>query len=166
VTLVVLTPREFATAAGVGMARFVESSERGHDHASTYQRGYLERMAQEVVGACGEMALCKAVGRFWSPSVGTFHALADMGSNVEVRSTARADGCLIVRDNDADDRWFYLVTGEPPTMTVRGSILGRAAKRPEWERNPHGHRRAWFVPAAALRPLVVTGGVAASGRPA
>lgn len=147
-----ITPREFTAAVEVGAQRLAASAEAGHNHASTYQRGYLERLQQETIGACGELAFCKALGRFWSPSVNTFHSVADVGSNVEVRATTRDDGALIVRDNDALDRWFVLITGEPPNLTVRGCIRGDQARRPEWVRDPHGHRLAWFVPQHALRP--------------
>lgn len=150
---VTLSPREFALAVQVGAQRLAESTERGHNHASTYQRDYLKRLEEETLGACGEMALCKALRWFWSPSVGTFHAVADVGRNVEVRCTRRPDGALIVRENDAPERWYVLVTGEPPTFTVRGYIRGAAARRPEYIRDPHGHRPSWFVPQSALTPM-------------
>ena len=83
----------------------------------------------------------------------TFHSIADVGRNVEVRCTDLADGCLIVRANDAPERWYVLVTGKPPTFTVRGYIRGADARRPEYMRDPHGHRPAWFVPQSHLTPL-------------
>jgi len=147
-----LSAHEFATAVHVGMMRMTASANNKHNHASTYQRGYLERLEQEALGACGEIALCKALGYYWVPSVNTFHDVADVGRGIEVRATRRHDGRLIVRDNDPVDRWYVLVTGEPPRLTVRGCIRGHDARRNEWQRNPHGHRVAWFVPQHALRP--------------
>lgn len=148
---VTLTAREFAMAVDVGMQRLVASTEAGHNHASTYQRTFLKRLEEETVGACGEIAFSKAFGHYWSPSVNTFHNVADVGRDIEVRATRRDDGSLIVRNNDADDRWFVLVTGEPPVMTIRGRILGEDAKKPEYLRDPHGHRKAWFVPQEDLQ---------------
>lgn len=145
-----LTVREIAAAVDVAMQRLCASTEAGHNHASTYQRTFLKRLEEETIGACGEIAFCKGLGKFWSPTVNTFHAIADVGKNIEVRATARDDGSLIVRDNDDPDRWYVLVTGEPPVMTIRGRIRGRDAKRDEYLRNPHGHRQAWFVPQSAL----------------
>lgn len=129
--------------------RMAVSNDKGLNHASTYQRTYAERQREEVIGACGEMAYAKSVNRFFSPTVNTFHGTPDVGS-VEVRATERMDGSLIVRDNDADDRWYVLVVGEPPNMKVVGAIKGSEAKQSKWLRNPHGHRKAWFVPQNEL----------------
>lgn len=145
--------REYAHAVDVGMQRMVASTEAGHNHASTYERDWLERLEQETVGACAELAFCKFMGWYWSGSVNTFHTIADAGRDVEVRSTTRDDGSLIIRNNDADDRWYVLVTGKAPVLTIRGRIKGGEGKKPEWARDPHGRRRAWFVPQAALEDI-------------
>lgn len=147
-----LTPWEYKSCVDLANTRMAISNDRGFNNASTYERTYAERVSEEVVGACGEMAVCKAMNRFFSPSVNTFHGTPDVGGRTEVRATARPDGSLIVRDNDSDERWFVLVTGEPPLMVVRGGILGRDAKQDGWLRDPHGHRKAWFVPQTALTP--------------
>ncbi|MCU1616568.1 MAG: hypothetical protein JWO98_4108 [Frankiales bacterium] len=147
-----LTPSEFNAAVDIALERFQQSSTAGHNHASTYERTWVKRLEEETIGACGELVLCKALGRFWSPSVNTFHAIADVGQNIEVRATRRDEGSLILRDNDDPERWYVLVTGDPPTMTVRGCLRGRDGRRDEWLRDPHGYRRAWFVPQDALRP--------------
>ena len=148
---VTLLPWEFKWCVDVANQRMTLSSDKGHNHASTYERGHLERIEQEVIGACAEMVVAKFLGRFWSPSVNTFHNTPDVEPNIEVRATSDPKNCLIVRDNDADDRWYILVTGTPPTMTVAGCIKGVEAKQDQWLRNPHGHRQAWFVPQSALR---------------
>ena len=145
-----LTAWEFKWAVDVANARMTVSNDQHMNHASTYERDHLTRMQQEITGACGEMAVCKALGRFWTPSVNTFHNVPDIPPNIEVRTCQDNAGSLIVRDNDADDRWYVLVTGKPPTMTVVGFIRGSDAKRDQWLRNPGGHRPSWFVPQSAL----------------
>lgn len=160
---VTLNHWEYKACVDLANARMATSNAGSLNHASTYRRTYAERINEEVIGACGEMALCKAMGWYFSPSVNTFHTIPDVGANIEVRSTARDNGSLIVRDNDDNDRWYVLVTGEPPCMTVRGRIRGDQAKHPRWVRDPHGHRRAWFVPQSALEPLP-TSGVSAGQR--
>lgn len=150
---VTLTAWEFKAAVDLASTRMAVSNDRGMNHASTYKRTYLERLEEETVGACSEIAVGKALNWFVSPSVNTFHRVADVGQRVEVRGTKLDNGSLIIRDNDADDRWYILVTGEPPNMVVRGRIRGDMAKRDEWVRDPHGRRKAWFVPQNALLPL-------------
>lgn len=150
---VTLTPREVRACISVAADRLTASTEANLNHATTYQRGLLLRMQQEIVGACGEMAFAKARGMFWSPSVNTFHKSPDItgrGRDIEIRSTERDDGHLLVRDNDAPERWYILVTGEPPVMCVRGYIKGSRAKADEFYRAPKGQRAAWWVPQSAL----------------
>lgn len=154
---VTLSEWEFKTAVDVANARMATSNAAGLNHASTYARTYYKRLQEEIVGACGEMVFAKATGRYWSHSVNTFHHVADVGLRFEVRASDREDGCLIVRDNDADDRIYVAVFGEPPNLIIAGCILGRDAKRAEWVRDPHGHRPAWFVPQRYLAPLPDTG---------
>jgi hypothetical protein len=144
-----LTIEEYALAVDVGLRRMLTSQIRGHRHASTYRRTWLERTREETIGACGELAFCKGFGLYWAGPLDTFHEVPD-AAGCEVRSCDRDDASLIIRDNDDDDLWYYLVTGEPPDMAIRGRLLGSAAKRERFERNPHGHRPAWFVPQRYL----------------
>jgi hypothetical protein len=149
--VVTLLPWEFKWCVDVANQRLAISNEKSLNHASTYKRTHLERIEQEITGACAEMVVAKCLGKFWSPSVNTFHSTPDIEPNIEVRATTRTDGSLVVRDNDSDDRWYILVVGSPPTMTVVGCLRGSDAKQDQWLRNPHGHRAAWFVPQSALR---------------
>ena len=150
---ITLTNSEYKAAVDCANMRMFTSNEAGWNNASVQRRTHAKRMQDEIVGACGEIALCKHMKMFWSPSVNTFHAIPDVGSNIEVRATDQENGSLIVRDNDADDRWYILVTGEPPTMTIRGRIKGSAAKQTQFLRDPHSLRPAWFVPQNALFEL-------------
>jgi len=152
-----LTIEDYDRAVAVGMRRMVTSQRRGDNHASTYQRTWLERTREETIGACGELAFCKAYDIAWPESVDTFHHIPDV-AGVEIRACHRDGACLIIRDNDDDDRWYYLITGEPPEMMIRGCIRGRDAKRDAWVRDPHGHRRAWFVPQEALHAVAARNG--------
>lgn len=113
----------------------------------------VERLSDEVCGACGEIALSKAAGQWFVPSVNTFHRVPDCLGDVEVRSTLRQDGSLIVRDNDASDRRYVLAVVTAPDVFLAGWLYGRECKKSEYLRNPNGHRESWFVPQSALRPI-------------
>lgn len=153
--VVTLTWFEFVGCIAVGTLRFETSNRNRLDHATTYQRTWLERIVDDILGASGERAWCKWRGTYWDGSVDTFHRTPDTHGNVEIRTTQRDDGSLILRDNDDPTRWYVLVTGQPPTLTVRGYIKGTNGRRPEYERNPNGHRLAWFVPQTALTPFTI-----------
>ena len=145
-----LTPPEWKWCVDVANIRMFTSTDKNLNHASTYERDYLERINQEITGACAELIVARYLGVYWVPSVNTFHKTPDIEPNIEVRSTVRMNGRLPVRKNDADDRWYFLVIGRPPTMTIAGYIQGGAAKRDEWWDDPNDYRPSWFVPQSAL----------------
>ena len=150
---VTLDAYEYKWAVDVGIARMVTSINSGITDITPNRRDFQERLKIDVQGACGELAVAKGIGKFWSPTVGTFHTEPDIQPDIEVRHTDRADGSLIVRPNDNPDRWYFLVTGTAPEFQIVGYIKGSAARQPAWERDPGGHRPAWFVPQTALIPL-------------
>lgn len=154
-TEITLDPWQYKYCMEVAAARMATSNEAGWNNALTYDRGYLKRTEEEIVGACGEFAAAKALDIFWPASVNTFHRTTDLPHNIEVRSTSREGGrtSLILRNNDPDDRIFILVVGEPPVMRVIGWFIAGDGKRPEYLDNPHDHRPAWFVPKEDLHPI-------------
>lgn len=147
-----LTLPEYISAVQVGIVRFTISEAARLNAATTYPRTWYQRLQEEIIGACGERAWCKYRNQHWDASFNTFHRVADAAGGVEVRSTTRDDGCLIIRHNDDADRWYVLIVGEPPLLRVAGYIKGEDAKIAEWVRDPHRQRPAWFVPQSALKP--------------
>jgi hypothetical protein len=148
-----MTLPEFDLAVSTAMMRIVASYSQGLNHSSTYKRDMITRLKEEVVGACGEIALGKATNKWFVPSINTFHNRPDFLKDVEVRATDRADGSLIVRDNDANDRRYVLAIVEGTGVRLAGWLPGGEAKQDQWIKDPHGHRSAWFVPQRALRPM-------------
>ena len=70
-----------------------------------------------------------------------------------MRTRSRDDYELLVRNGDADDAIFVLVTGKAPCLTIRGGIMGADAKRLEWFHAHGGRPPAYFVPHRALAPV-------------
>jgi hypothetical protein len=148
-----LTLPELSTALNAAWMRIVASAAAGLNHRSTYSRPMVRRIHEEFIGACGELAVAKAAGVFFLPSVNTFHRVPDCLGDCEVRSTDLSDGSLIVRDNDSDDRKFVLAIVADDTVRLVGWLTGAEAKKQEWLRDPDGRRPAWFVPQSSLRPI-------------
>lgn len=144
-----LTPAELMLAATTGALRQAESMLHGRREA----RGageHQDGLYKHVLGACGEIAVARVLGRYWGGDVCTF-TRADIGTSVQVKMRSRHDWDLIVRPDDDDAKVFVLVTGMPTDICVHGWCYGRDAKRPEYLA-PHGGRpEAYFVPQAALR---------------
>lgn len=143
-----LTNREMAMAAECGIMRniasIIDGRENGHG-LDEVDGGW----SKHVEGACGEVAVAKALGRFWSPTVNVFNA-ADIGRMIGVRTRSRHDYDLNIRRNDKPDHAYVLVTGLAPSFVVRGYIIGADARRDEWLQAYGGRPAAWFVPQAAL----------------
>jgi hypothetical protein len=135
----------------VASRRRVESLAKGIPDKHGYNGD--EAFDKDANGACGEMAVAKALNRFWSGPVNTFKNGGDIGKNIQVRTTPNAGNCLIIRGDDPNDQWFVLVIGKAPRFDVVGYIRGSDAKKEEFERSPVGRPPAYFVPATALKPF-------------
>lgn len=150
---VTLSTLDFLDATDVAVARMRASTKRSLCHANVRQRTLTTRLYNDVLGAASELAVARWLGVPWLRSVNTFHDQADVGEDVDVRSTDRREGSLILRDNDPPYRWFVLVTGVPPALSLNGYIWGADAMAPRWWRNAHGTSGAWFVPQSELIPI-------------
>lgn len=105
-----------------------------------------------LTGAAGEIAVAKALGVYWAPSVGTFKA-PDLGSNVQVRTRTNDSHDLIVRSDDSSSDYFVLVIGRLPVFRIVGWILGADAKREQWVQMHGGRPPAYFIPQSELTPI-------------
>jgi hypothetical protein len=150
---VTLTWSEVVVAAQVGVRRQC-IARRGRFRDRTHTRADTVRLwADDIEGACGELAAAKALGRYWSPDAQYRMGSADVGA-LQVRTTAIADGHLLVLDTDDDAARFVFVRGVVPTFDVVGWMTGHEAKAQAWAR-VLGDRQslAYFVPAVALHDL-------------
>lgn len=129
-----LSPEEMAIASIVGGFRQAESLRSNRRDAHGMPDDH-DGLACHILGAAGEMAVAKVLGRYWAGDVCTFKR-PDVGANVQVRTRSRETYDLIVRDDDADEDWFVLVTGNGSKLNVHGFIRGADAKRPEWRAPP------------------------------
>jgi hypothetical protein len=150
---ITLTLPEQSTALNAAWLRIITSAASGLNHNSTYERTMVKRIQEEFIGACGELAVAKSAGVFFLPSVNTFHRVPDFLSDYEVRSTDLPGGCLIVRNNDDNERRYILATVLDDVVNLVGWIKGSDAKRQEWLRDPGNRRPSWFVPQASLSPI-------------
>ena len=148
--MIELTRAEIEIAKSIGCLRRMASMKQGHKNAHGFDGSTAWDI--DIEGAAAELAYCKYRGKYWGGCVNTYKG-ADVGSNVQIRSTTRPDGCLIVRDNDPDDHFFVLVVGRIPAFTVVGFIKGCDAKQKKWIRNPNGREACYFVPQDWLKRI-------------
>ncbi len=147
---VTLSGHELMQASVIGAMRHVSAITRNlPDKHGLDSSGWSEH----IEGACGELAVAKAINCFFSGTVNTFKSGGDLGSNLQVRTRSKHEYELIVRDGDRDDDVFILVTGKSPNFVVRGWIRGVDAKREEWKKAHGGRVMAFFVPHSELQPV-------------
>jgi hypothetical protein len=137
---------EVSRAALVGVSRNVEAMRKQCQNRSTVPDDW----GIHILGALGECAFAKATNRYWNGSVNTFKRGGDVG-RIQVRTRARHDHDLIVRDGDSDDDVFVLVTGGPSSFEIRGWCMGKEAKYAAFSANHGGYGEAYFVPVKSLR---------------
>lgn len=143
---VTLSWSEAAMAIEVGCMRQVASLKAGRQDAHGMDK---EGWSEHIEGACGELALAKHLGVYWDGAVDTF-GREDLPGGIQVKTRSQHHYDLLVRLGDRDDHRFVLVTGRCPNYTVRGWILGRDAKRPEYLKDYANRAPAYFVPKEKL----------------
>ncbi len=142
---VTLTQQEAEIAAFVGIRRYLESTFRQHSSR-------IERSIEcDVEATCAEMAVAKALGKFFPPGTMRFKE-KDVGA-LHVRHTKLPYGKLIIRPGDPDGL-YVLVTGACPTYTIVGVLHSSLAKQPQYWMAPNGGPGAWFVPQKELQSKV------------
>jgi hypothetical protein len=132
-------------AIKIAEQRFLQARVGGMNEATTYQSNYMEIMERDIGGILGEMVVGRRFDRHYLPAVNTFHGRADVGEDIEVRSTKYANGALILRDNDADDRRYVLVIVDPMQgFEIKGWAWGHEAKTDAWFKNDQGRPAWWY----------------------
>lgn len=149
-----LTWLEIAHAARCGEMRHIHSRIRQSSNRYTADWSEGKSWNIDVLGACGECAVAKATGRYWSGMGTGYDPTADDVVGLQVRHTVLPTGRLILHPADPDETPFVLVTGTDPVFRLQGWIFGREGKRPEWFEDPQGSGRpAYFVSQSELRPM-------------
>jgi hypothetical protein len=138
-------------AVKVAELRYLEARVGGMNQATTYQSDFVEVMSRDVGGILAELVIGRRFDRTFLPAVNTFHKQADVGEDIEVRSTPHLNGSLILRDNDDPARRYVLVICDPMLgFAVRGWCYGYEARTDEWAKTGEG-RPHWRY-KGPLRP--------------
>jgi len=149
-----LRPFRLATileAVKVAELRYLEARVGGMNNATTYQSDFVEVMSRDVGGILAELVVGRRFDRTFLPAINMFHKQADVGEDIEVRSTPHLNGSLILRDNDDPGRRYVLVICDPMLgFAVRGWVYGYEAMTDERAKTDEG-RPHWRY-KGRLRP--------------
>lgn len=145
--IVELDAFEMLAGQACGQKRFEQSRRR-----KLRDKLFTPDLAANEVGALGEAAFSKWIGRPFECTTGRFRGAPDV-AGCQVKTRTRGTYELIVHEDDPGRTPVVLVVASPPRFWIRGWILARDAKRDEWRKNPDGRREAWFVPNLHLLPM-------------
>lgn len=148
-----LTARELALASFVACQR---NADGVHANADAGKFGYDgSTLDLHLKGCLGEIALAKALNRYWTGAGTGYYDDDDVGQ-IQVRVTRHDHGCLLVRPNEGHlEAPWVLVVGVFPNYSVRGWLWGYEARQDKYLRAPADREPAYFVPQPDLRPIPV-----------
>ncbi len=113
-----------------------------------------------IQGATAELAVSIALNEDWIDFSEDYELLeADVGKNIQVRSTDYKYGNLLIHPKDKDEQVFILVKSHNfPEMEIVGWIKGADAKKDEyWEDGSNWpafrNRPCYRVPYQKLNPI-------------
>ena len=119
--------------------RILESKILGLNPSTTYETDDKAILERTINGILAELVIGRPFDKFYLPSTNTFHKQADVGHDIEVRSSTNPDSPLWIRDNDDPARRYVLVICDAMKgFIVRGWIYGHEATTDEW----------WYEPPA------------------
>jgi len=151
--VITLTEEDIDRAARVGLLRMKESIRKGHKDRKQ-RKSEAERLGVDIIGAFGELSMCKIMGWEWSGSVGSYKG-PDAKQNIEIRTRTNWNHDLIVKPYDNMDHVFVLVIGSAPTYEAVGWITGREVEAKFEIKDPGGgfSEPCFFVPQSCLHPI-------------
>lgn len=108
----------------------------------------------QIVGAEGELAFCKAAGLEWPAFVDTFTKVPDVMPNWEVRTSRRMRACKVATTDPPDRLVVAVLKKSDATFEVHGYIRagGAQAHYPAVDKGNRG-KPAHFVPLDRLVPI-------------
>lgn len=148
---------EAFTAAIAGLQRQFRAIQRN----ATDNQGDITRdeFATNIHGAIAEATVAKVLGLYCNMS-SPDRTVADVGHNIEVRSSTNSKALMPIRHRDKDDAKYYFVVGIYPNLKIIGWRWGRDCKQDRYlvDRDKAGNkleRPYWAVPQSDLNPELI-----------
>lgn len=149
-------PIEREWALHLGRRRNDDAIRAGKSHMKHGFAG--DPLSIHVAGAIGEMAVSKAIGAYFEPTINTFKA-PDLPGGIQVRTRTKPHYQLLVRPDDKESEIYVHVIAEmkgrfvPSVCDVRGWAFGHECKRAEYLKSWGGRPAAHFVPDNILHSI-------------
>lgn len=139
------------------VARLRNASHRGVNRADGVVAP--DSIGMDIDGAYGEIAVALAFNEPWANALLSIEKwmlsrdnLPDVG-NKEVKTTRRANGCLLIQKHSATDAPYVLaLLDEFPVVKIVGWMNGADVKQPKYWRT-NVPRPCFMAPQRDLRPM-------------
>jgi len=127
-----------------------------YNRISTRRDFTSDGIKNDIESSAAELAVAKYLNIYpeWSPTPGAVPKfdLRSNGNHLDVKSTERSDGNLLIPHLDMDILYF-LVCGTMPRKQIIGCLKGDLVpERGQW-REDLPHQACWFVPAERLNQI-------------
>jgi hypothetical protein len=148
---------EAFTAAVAGLQRQFRAIQRKANNLPSYEM--KDEFVTHIHGAIAEATVAKALGMYCNMS-SPDRGIADVGANVEVRSSTNLKAKMPIRLKDKDDAKFYFVVGIYPNTKIIGWMYGKDCKQDRYwvDTDKDGNKLAypyWAVPQSDLNPELI-----------
>lgn len=146
-----LTDWELEIAYTIGVKRHLDSLKKNlqNKFGATNERSLF----LHVSGAVGEMAVAKALNKYYVGHVNIF-TKPDV-DKYQIRFTGMVPPQLIIRNQDKNDEIFISVSsGEQYNIFhINGWLYGKEGKLPEYIKNPSNRGEAYFIEINKLHSM-------------
>lgn len=149
-----LTDEQVVAGRNRGFEQYCESKRVGHadicnsdfplyDVENNFSQGYI-----------AEIALSQAIG---VPVQKFSHGGADLKGRIECRASKYDNAHLPIKKGDANERFFFLLTGRDDVWQVRGWIYADCGKKERYWKRLAGTALQYWIPQSELLPLDLWG---------
>ena len=154
-TQITLTDQQLEYATAMGQQRHRYDQAVGASGSYNINESDNDDHRLDIQGCIAEYAVSLALGREWVGFATDFQNLkADVGSNIQVRSTYLPHGNLILHPKDQDEQVFILVRlHDLPSVEIVGWARGKEVKQPRYWKEPVPNRPCYLYPHQLLKGL-------------
>jgi hypothetical protein len=154
-TKITLTKQEQYTCHKAALIRAENTPDYWDTRSGAYEAAESglslhEFIAQDAAATGSEWAVAKVLGYDFDPYLVKGKRIADVGKNIEVKSTKYLTGHLIIQEIDRTEDIAVLVLNKSPEYTVVGCLPIAWAKN---ERFRHKVQANWWIPQGNLMPI-------------
>lgn len=146
-----LSHQELFQAGMIGVARHLSARKNKHVHKLNETERDLNSWSVDINGVCGEMAVSKYLGIYYTPPAWRED---DLPNGYEIRTTTYYTGHLIIRPGDKP-AVYVLVVAKEPIYSIRGWLHSKEAMHKKYfHPSDNTGGECWMVPQSDLNPPI------------